>query len=150
MKTIKDILDAYFHDLAILELKFQNNILGAKKLSFNSLMYLDIIRNCPDKYTVSDIAEILEISKPSVTQKIKELEQLGYVKKVQSETDKRVFYLAITDEIQKVESIFEDAMKTTIKELQKEYTETEINQSTILFDKLCSEFIKNLKIILKN
>ena len=61
------------------------------------MLYLNIISAPPGKYTASNIADMLHISKPSVTQKINELEKEGYILKSQSHTDKRAYYLTVTE-----------------------------------------------------
>ena len=87
-------LDKFYHDVTIADLRLRNSAAPEKhKLSYNDELYLSIIEGHSGEYTASNIAKMLCISKPSVTQKINELEQKGYISKIQSETDKRIFYL---------------------------------------------------------
>ena len=65
-------------------------------LSINHVDYLYVIKENGNP-TLSEIAEELNFSKPSVTIMINKLIQLGLVKKAQSEDDKRVFYIELTD-----------------------------------------------------
>ena len=85
------------HDTAIYELKLANVETNDKVLTYNSILYLDIISAKNGEYTASNIADLLQVSRPSVTQKINELESAGYITKSQSDKDKRVFYLSVTD-----------------------------------------------------
>ncbi|WP_105614983.1 MarR family winged helix-turn-helix transcriptional regulator [Vallitalea okinawensis] len=66
------------------------------KLSVNHSDYLEVIR-MKEKPTLSEIAVELGYSKPSVTTMVNKLISQGFVKKVQSDDDKRVFYVVLTD-----------------------------------------------------
>jgi len=61
------------------------------------MMHLDIVAAHSGKYTASNIADMLNVARPSVTQRIKELARVGCITKKQSETHKRVYYLHISD-----------------------------------------------------
>lgn len=50
-----------------------------------------------DDIKVSDISELMKVTKPGITKIISELEEMGAVKKVQHATDKRVYLLSLTD-----------------------------------------------------
>ncbi len=92
------ILDKIYHDMAISELRraYSQNTRG--NLSYHDVLYLNIIEAHPNEYTASQIADMLGITRPSVTQKINELCKKGYVIRTQSEKDKRVYYLAVNPE----------------------------------------------------
>lgn len=47
--------------------------------------------------TVNELASFLEMSQPNITYKIGSLVKKGYVRKVQSEEDKREVFLEVTD-----------------------------------------------------
>lgn len=67
-------------------------------VSYSDILYLFII-NHKEQTTVSELSEQMSVSRPAVTQKINDLEQLGLVKKIQSEEDKRYFYISLTDKV---------------------------------------------------
>ncbi len=77
-------LNKITHDTAIYELKRLYSHNKKSELSYHDTLYLNIIEAHPNEYTSSQIADLLKITRPSVTGKIN-----------QSETDKRVFYLSI-------------------------------------------------------
>lgn len=66
------------------------------KVSINHIEYLEVIKNL-EKPTLSDIAMEFTFSKPSVTSMVNKLIKQGFVKKVRSEADKRVFYVELTE-----------------------------------------------------
>ena len=88
-------LEKFYHDIAISELKFQNSFTGREKLTYNDILYLDIIAGHSGEYTATKIADMLHVSRPSVTNKINELCKKGYVTRKQDDKDKRIYYLFI-------------------------------------------------------
>ena len=62
--------------------------------------YLDTIRqleSMKENVKVSDISDMLGLPRPSVTKTIKDMENLGFVKKMTTKEDGRVVYIQITD-----------------------------------------------------
>ncbi len=83
------------HDTALVELKRLYSFDKKSSLTYHDTLYLNIIEAHPNKYTSSQIADLLRITRPSVTEKINQLCKKGYILRTQSETDKRVFYLSV-------------------------------------------------------
>ncbi len=108
-KTINEILNKMYHDMAIEELGRAYSKEVVNNLSYHDVLYLNIIEAHPNEYTSSKIADLLGITRPSVTQKINELCKKGYVVRTQSEIDKRVYYLKSANEAKKLfdESTYE-------------------------------------------
>lgn len=67
-----------------------------EKISLNHLFYLTTIDEIEDA-TISSIAEKMKITKPSVTIMINKLIAQGFVYKVQSTDDMRVFNVFLTE-----------------------------------------------------
>lgn len=64
------------------------------------VQYLDVIETLEShgvRVKVSDISDTLHLPRPGVTRTVKEMEDKGYLRKIASEEDGRVTYLAITD-----------------------------------------------------
>lgn len=93
MITFGDAITKFFHDMGIMELRLRNQNPEYAKLSYNSSLYLDIIMAHQGEYTPSQLADMLHVARPSVTQKLNQLEKDGYIIKKQSKTDKREYYL---------------------------------------------------------
>ncbi len=115
----------FYHDLSISELKLQHSLQNKAKLTYNDVLYLDIIAAYPGLYTSSQIADMLHVSRPSVTKKIKELVQKGYVTRKQSDTDKRIYYLYVNDCLYTQYS-GEKISKQFMKIVDKKYTNEDI------------------------
>ncbi len=92
-------ISKFYHDLSIGELKLQHKLQDSTKLTYNDVLYLDIISAHSGKYTSTQLADMLHVSRPSVTKKIKELIKKGYVTRKQSNTDKRMYYLFVNESI---------------------------------------------------
>ncbi len=65
---------------------------------------LNIITKRDGLYTPISIAELLEVTKPMVTNHISVLEKKGYITKKYLENDKRSFYVIPTDKAKKLVS----------------------------------------------
>ncbi len=91
IKSLKRIT----HDTALYELKRLYAHDKKSVLSYHDTLYLNIIEAHPNEYTSSKIADLLNITRPSVTEKINQLCKKGYILRTQSEHDKRVYYLSI-------------------------------------------------------
>ncbi len=115
----------FYHDLSIAELRLQNGLQGQTKLTYNDLLYIDIIRAYPGKYTSTQIADMLCVSRPSVTKKIKDLMRKGYVTREQSPNDKRIYYLFVVENT--CIDFYDEALKQKLSDkLQAKYSENDI------------------------
>nr|WP_320013782.1 MarR family transcriptional regulator [uncultured Desulfobacter sp.] len=70
--------------------------LGMSELQVNQLHYLKIIDRTVDM-TFGKFAEILKVTKPSVTEIVNKLIKLNVVEKKQCAWDKRIFYIKLTE-----------------------------------------------------
>ena len=70
--------------------------LGMSELQVNQLHYLKVIDRTVD-ITFGEFAEILKVTKPSVTDIVNKLIKLGVVEKKRCTRDKRKFYIRLTE-----------------------------------------------------
>lgn len=70
--------------------------LGMSELQLNQLHYLKIIDRTVDM-TFGKFAEILKVTRPSVTEIVNKLIKLDVVEKKQCTRDKRIFYIKLTE-----------------------------------------------------
>ncbi|MCP4112375.1 MAG: winged helix-turn-helix transcriptional regulator [Desulfobacteraceae bacterium] len=75
--------------------------LGMSMLQVSQIHYLKIIDEA-EELTFSRFAEILQITKPSVTGIVSKLIDLGCVNKVQSPDDGRIFFIELTEKGQNI------------------------------------------------
>lgn len=96
IQNIKDLLDACYQGKRVRELL--PPLPRGVRPSY--VQYLDVIETLEShgvRVKVSDISDTLHLPRPGVTRTAKEMEDKGYLRKIASEEDGRVTYLAITD-----------------------------------------------------
>ena len=96
IQNIKDLLDACYQGKRVRELL--PPLPRGGRPSY--VQYLDVIETLEShgvRVKVSDISDTLHLPRPGVTRTVKEMQDKGYLRKIASEEDGRVTYLAITD-----------------------------------------------------
>ncbi|MDY2986200.1 MAG: MarR family transcriptional regulator [Peptoniphilus sp.] len=68
---------------------------------------------------VSDLTEFLEMSHPNIAYKIASLVKKGYLKKIQSEEDKREFYLEVTQKFYDYHEMKEEYINIVMDRLKE-------------------------------
>ncbi len=107
------------HDFALTDLKRNHENREFHKLSYHDVLYLNIIDCHPNKYTTSQIADLLKITRPAVTQRINDLVKKGYIVRTQSETDKRIFYLSVNED----SDYYDDLTEEDIFQIEEAFIE---------------------------
>ena len=103
-------------------LKSASNI----NLTISELHLLESVGKSDEKgKTISDIAEDLDITLPSVTIAINKLVKKGYVEKVRCENDGRVVYVTLTKLGHKVDSAHQYFHRQMVRQVTKELSEDE-------------------------
>ena len=108
--------------------------LGVHDLHAKQAEYLKIIDRHP-VLTSSRLAEILRITKPSVTEIVNKLTESGLVYKEQCKHDGRVFYIVLTERGKKVSRIHDLRDQKLAGSLCKNLSATEIETLTRLINK---------------
>lgn len=124
MDVLKEIR-YFYRQTSLYELQLMNQGDYYNKLSYNSLLYLNIIGETPN-CTVSMLAQQLNITKSAVTIKVNELIKQNTLIKTQSDTDKRVHYLTLSPHIEKVMDTYYDIFYKIEKDMQEKYTGEEL------------------------
>jgi DNA-binding MarR family transcriptional regulator len=127
-RTFKSVMIKFQHDIAKNDIQILYKFKDISKLSLNSVLYLDIIEGKNGEYTASTLADTLHIAKPSVTQKLNELEKNGYICKKQDEHDKRIYYLFRTSKNDEVSKAFEKSDLDLERALLINYSNEEVEK----------------------
>lgn len=143
MQELQDTLNQFFYAITINELKFMNKQFHSLNITYNSLLYLDII-SYTDNCTASFLADSLHISRSAVTIKVNEMVQQGLLIRQQSERDKRVFYLHLNDEIADIYRQYDKAMYQAIEAVNKTYSEQEIKSFCRIMSDIRRIYIKEI------
>lgn len=117
--NLRDEINAFYYSTALCDLRLMNKRFVDQNITYNSLLYLEIISSMRGTCTASKLAEMLYISKPAVTMKINELIKLGFVTKTPDPNDHRQNLLSVNEEAVSLFRIYreQDALAaTTISE----------------------------------
>ena len=129
-----ETINHFYSQMSLRELRLLREREEYAGLSYNSLLYLDVIshsQNC----TVSSLSALLGLTKSAVTMKIQELTKKGAIIKTQSATDKRVYYLSPAPRIQEVYQTYDKLFAQIEERLRKSYSP----QQLMLFCKILSD-----------
>src|SRR5574344_914703 len=94
--NLKECLEKYYYSMSMEELRSVNLVDPESKMSYNDTLYLDVIKYT-EKCTVSKLADMLHVTKPTITSKVNELYAKGYLIKTRSEDDGRVVFLSLSN-----------------------------------------------------
>ena len=96
--NLKKALDSFYYSTALCNLRLMNEKFVDEHITYNSLLYLELIFTMKGECTVSRIADLLNISRPGVTLKVNELIKQGLVTKTPDPDDRRKNYLTVNEE----------------------------------------------------
>jgi DNA-binding MarR family transcriptional regulator len=113
---------------------------GFSKLTINQIHYIDAVNEL-GKPAITQIADRLKITKASVTAGINKLVNLGFVRKNQSNKDKRVFHVSLTEEGENLINLKYQA----IKEYEKFISSALSAEETRQFKEIISKLVKHFK-----
>ena len=100
--------------------------INSRELSLTTTeVYCVEIIHSLNKPTIQEFANFIGISSPNATYKVNSLIKKGYVEKVQSDTDKREFYLDVTEQFYRYYNINEKYLDIVEERLKKELSEEE-------------------------
>ena len=137
VSELKYLMERFTRLLAIME----DQVLTHRELSnlsIRQLNYLDLIRSFENP-RVSDLSSHLRVSKPTVAIALKGLMDKGYVKKMQSNDDKRIFNIELTTKGTRINAIHDQAHEHIVRELFHCLTEKEV----VVFEKLVVKILAN-------
>lgn len=86
--------------------------------------------------TVSELAKTMNLAKPTVTNTVNTLVADGYVDKIQSSEDRRVFYLKVTRKGRKIIYAHDEIHRSLARELTKPLAPEEVSQLLTLLSKI--------------
>lgn len=109
--------------------------------------------NALKKPTISELTEFMEISQPNMAYRVSNLVTKGYVEKIQSQDDKREYYLVPTQKFHDYYRIRNEYINTVIGRVKDEFSEEEVSTLEKMLDLMSNElmpevtvFIDDLKI----
>ena len=124
--TITDKMNSFYYHMSLYELQMMNGSDYFNGLSYNSLLYINVIEQLED-CTVSKLAQALHIPKSAVTIKINELVRQKLVLKEQSSMDKRVYYLRLSPEIANIMGLYDEIFQKVESDLRTNIQRNSLN-----------------------
>lgn len=125
---LQKALDAYYYSEALFNLRMMNHEIVGQNVTYNSLLYLELIYEMKGTCTASKLAEMLCVSKPGVTLKINELVKQGLVIKTPDENDRRQNFLSVNEEKFLKSKIYHQQDAMIMKRLKENYSDEEIQK----------------------
>lgn len=116
----------FYFDMVSNELNSMHSNDYTNNITYNSLLYMDIIAG-KEGCTVSFLADMLKVAKSAITVKVRELIGQGLVIKTQSEEDKRVFYLTISETMRREYNLYNHKLKKAVDSVKSKFEEDEID-----------------------
>lgn len=112
---------------------------GISQLTISQFQYIDVIHEL-EHPTITEIAKKLDIAKASVSAGVNKLITQGYVIKIQSAEDKRIFYLSLTEQGQQLIKAKYLALQEYGDFITAALSEEEVSQLKTILTKLVQIF----------
>ena len=136
--TNLNTLISYLSDLIEKVLSETFNSYDIEDLTQQQLHYLQVIVRLHNP-TITELARELKLTKPTVTVLVDKLVSRGYVRRVPSDSDRRVTHLHIDEKGKIIEQIQKSAYKKMEERIGSELNETEIAMLTDILKKLAGK-----------
>ena len=127
IQRLSETLKKYYHNKAIAELCWFQSLRSSPDITYHDQLYLDIISAHNGEFTASQMADLLNVARPAVTQKINALVKKGYVERTRSTHDKRIYYLSVVTKPE-FSLPYDELDKVIYKNLCTHYTENELEK----------------------
>lgn len=125
---LRKALNTYYYSSAMNNLHLMNKKILDESLTYNSLLYLEMIFSLGEKCTASQIADLLHVSRPAVTQKINELIRQGFVTKTRDPGDHRRQCLSVCEDVLPLYRVYRRQDEEAIELITGRYTPEEIEK----------------------
>ena len=130
MKPFEEQLNEVIVDTYRSILRVEENILKRSDqtdLSISEIHMLESVGKGKDRLmTISELAEVLNITLPSVTVAINKLMKKGYVEKVRGEEDGRIVYVSLTRQGRRIDSAHRYFHESMVRSIIRDMTESEM------------------------
>lgn len=91
--------------------------------------------------TINEFAKIANLSSPNAAYKINNLVKKGYVKKVQSQEDKREYHLEVTEKYLNYYNISYNYLETVMQRIEERFTPEEVSTLTRMLEIIDKELM---------
>lgn len=126
--NLRKEISKYYYSSALCDLKLMNENIIEGGITYNSLLYLELIFCMDGKCTPSSLAKLLHVSKPAVTSKINELLSQGLVTKKADPNDGRRCFISVNEDVMPKYKVYRKQDQTAAKRLEESYSSEEIEK----------------------
>ena len=133
-EKLTETIEKFSRLIAILEDKVMDQP-EFKSITMRQFYYLDVIRTM-EYPTITKITKLLNITKPTATIAINKLEDQGFLKKVQSKTDGRIFYIELTAKGKKINEAHDRSHATIVKRLIATLSDKDTKELTRILNQI--------------
>jgi DNA-binding MarR family transcriptional regulator len=105
------------------------------ELSMKQILYMETIATLGEP-TFGDLARQFGVSKPSVTAIVDRLIQGGYLQRVRSEADRRVFHVHLTEKGRQLSTAHHEIHAKIARHMSEALSEAELDQFAHLLEKI--------------
>lgn len=99
-----------------------------------------------DHPTIAEFANVTHISSPNAAYKVNNLVKKGYVRKIQSEHDKREYHLEVTQKYLDYYNISYGYMSTVMERIQSRFTDAELETMEKILKVMDEELMQEIRI----
>lgn len=131
---LRKALDRFYYSSALCDLKLMNKQFVDENITYNSLLYIELIYTMNGTCTASKLAKLLNVSKPGVTMKLNELIRQGLITKTPDVNDRRKNYLTVNEDAVPQYKVFRRQDSEAIKRITEAFTEEEIGKFCRMLD----------------
>ena len=100
--------------------------------------------------TVAEFSKIANLSSPNAAYKINNLVKKGYLRKVQSDEDKREYHLEVTEKYMSYYNISYNYMETVMKRIDDRFSKKELKVLEEFFNIIDKELMPEIDVEIKH
>ncbi|MDO5717866.1 MAG: MarR family winged helix-turn-helix transcriptional regulator [Tissierellia bacterium] len=131
---LRHSLNNFYYSTALCDLRLMNAKYLSENITYNSLLYLELIYCMDGKCTASQIADLLYISKPAVSLKINELIKQGLVNKKVNPKDNRQNLLSLNNDKVPQYKIYKHQDSLAVKRIEEKFSKEDIEKFCEMLD----------------
>lgn len=131
---LRKALDTFYYSTALCDLRLMNRRFVDKNITYNSILYIELIYTMNGTCTASKLAKLLNISKPGVTLKLNELLKQGLITKTPDPNDKRRNYLTVNEDAIPQYKVFRRQDSEAVRRITDRFAPEEIDRFCEMLD----------------
>lgn len=97
-----------------------------------------------DRPTINQLGRFLELSQPNIAYKVNNLVKKGYVRKIQSEEDKREYFLEVTEKFEDYYDIKNEYMIKVLERAREKFSKEEMEQFENILKTMSEELMPEI------